>query len=339
MQILLSLLSQFPCRITRSNKVGSDLFEYGGAHYLLVVDYYSKWPCAVQLRSLTSTSVINEMERFFVDFGVPADMVADNGPQYGSVEFRRYCQIKGIRLSTSSPEYPQSNGMAERTVQTVKERLLKMLREGKSLWDALGSIRSTPAAGSLPSPAILLQGRNLRGTLPFSPPALRHQAVDPILVRTQLQENQSTASFQREQPPNARSSILQVGQAVYVCVRRRWIPGTVFQVCPQPASYVVRAFNGRHYRRNRSAINARRSAPVQLLDHAGPTVREPVQLQTTPSVCVSPPVPSTVPAAKPPSPRSPLAATDVGPSQISPDPPPSGGVTRSGRPYLAPPRQ
>jgi len=137
-------------------KVGSDLIEYGGVHYLRLVDYYSKWPCVTPLKSLVSSSVISEMDRYFAEFGIPSELIADNGPQFGCAEFRQYCKSRGIRLSTSSPEYPRSNGFAERTVQIVKERLIdEEFAEGKTLLEALSSKRSTPAAGSLPSPAIL----------------------------------------------------------------------------------------------------------------------------------------------------------------------------------------
>jgi hypothetical protein len=97
-------------------KVAVDLYEIAGVHYLLAVDYYSKWPCAVQLRGITSASVVQELKRFFVDFGFPEQLVSDNGKQFDSAEFRRFCNQYEIRLTTSSPEYPKSNGLAERTV-------------------------------------------------------------------------------------------------------------------------------------------------------------------------------------------------------------------------------
>ena len=84
-----------------------------GVTYLLLVDYYSKWPCVVPLKSLATSSVLGEMDRIFSDFGTPAVMMSDNGPQYGSAQCRAYCKKKGIRHVTSSPEHPQSNGMAE----------------------------------------------------------------------------------------------------------------------------------------------------------------------------------------------------------------------------------
>ena len=335
-------------------KVGTDLFEYSGIHYFLAVDYYSKWPCVAPLKSLTTSSVLAEMDRIFADFGTPSLMVSDNGPQYGSAECRAYCKAKGIRHVTSSPEYPKSNGMAERTVQTVKERLLKMFQEGRTLWDALASIRSTPIGGSLPSPAVLLQGRNLRGTLPFSPPALQPRTVKPEVVKQLLQRQQSTAAFNKARSPDVRSSFLRVGQAVRVHITEKrsskWIPGVISAVCQQPNSYVVRTNDGRLFRRNRVAINAVRES-VTSTAPASQTVRYPPPLQrpASPAHEVSNEQANLVqPAAIPSPPRPPLQPTtpaadlDGSPfhgfssGTISSEPQPDG-TTRSGRPYLAPP--
>jgi len=51
-------------------------------------------------------------------------IVSDNVP-FGSYEFRKCCQKHNIKLKMSSPNYPQSNGLSERAVQTAKQLLKK----------------------------------------------------------------------------------------------------------------------------------------------------------------------------------------------------------------------
>ncbi len=338
-------------------KVGTDLFEYNGAHYLILEDYYSKWPCVAPLKSLVASSVINEMERFFADFGVPSVLVSDNGPQFGCAEFRRFCQSKGIRHTTSSPEYPKSNGLIERMVQTVKERLLKMIQDGRTLWEALAAIRSTPVSSSLPSPSVLLQSRNLRGSLPYAPAALQPRVVNPEVVKKQLQSSQTTASFNQVHPVDARSSSLQIGQQVRVLIKHKWILGKVSSVCPQPNSYIIRTTDGRHFRRNRTAINIDRAE-----GRIPPAERVSIPPQSPPPAplerVIQPPhppqhPPSAVPSLErvtvgstsriqpTPTPRSPTPINDS-PFHGFPDavrPEIERGTTRSGRQYQAAPRR
>jgi transposase InsO family protein len=95
--------------------------------------------------------------------------VSDNGKQFDSAEFRQFCNALNIRSTTSSPEYPRSNGLVERMVQTVKESFIKSQSEGKTLLDTLQVLRSTPLGNGLPTPAVILQRRNLRGGLLLTP--------------------------------------------------------------------------------------------------------------------------------------------------------------------------
>ena len=145
--------------------VGTDLFELDGQEYLLSVDFYSKWVCVEALQETRSIDVIRVLEKQFVDFGCPQRLISDNGPQYGSFEFREFAKRLNFEHVTSRPSYARSNGQSERSVQTVNNSLIKMLSDGKTLAETLIALRSTPVGSGLPSPAVLLEGRNLRSGL------------------------------------------------------------------------------------------------------------------------------------------------------------------------------
>jgi len=66
----------------------------------------------------------------------------DNGPCYKSESFSAFVESWGVVHKTSSPRYPESNGMAERSVKTVKD----LLRKENSLEDVLLAYRATPLA-------------------------------------------------------------------------------------------------------------------------------------------------------------------------------------------------
>ena len=112
--------------------------------------------------STTSYSIINAMKAVFARFGIPELLVSDNGPQYTSQEFNHFAKQYGFTQVTSSPYYPQGNGQAERTVQTVK----RLLKENEDIHLALLNYRSTPFAWCGMSPAELLMGRRIRPALP-----------------------------------------------------------------------------------------------------------------------------------------------------------------------------
>ena len=101
-------------------RVGTDLFEFRGHSYLLVVDYYSRFIEIARLDRTTSEEIILQTKKIFARAGIPEVVVSDNGPQYSSEAYAAFARQFQFEHVTSSPHYPQSNGEAERTVQTVK---------------------------------------------------------------------------------------------------------------------------------------------------------------------------------------------------------------------------
>ena len=100
-------------------KVGVDYFTLAGKDYLLVVDYFSKYPEVLQVNGKTADMTITKMKSIFARHGIPNTVVADNMP-FGSRAFQQFAKEWGFSIVTSSPTYAQSNGLAERNVQTIK---------------------------------------------------------------------------------------------------------------------------------------------------------------------------------------------------------------------------
>ena len=59
----------------------------------------------------------------FSEHRIPEILHSDNGPQYASAQFADFCTSWGITHVTSSPHYPQSNGVAKSCVKSVKHVL------------------------------------------------------------------------------------------------------------------------------------------------------------------------------------------------------------------------
>ena len=64
-------------------------------------------------------------------FGVPHTLISNNGLQFDSKAFRRYCCDLGITNRYSTPAYPQGNGQAEAVNKVIVNRLKKRLDDAK----------------------------------------------------------------------------------------------------------------------------------------------------------------------------------------------------------------
>ena len=99
------------------------------------MDYFSKF-CEISLLADTSSpTIITHMKSMFARHGTPKVGVSDN--QLDTKEFKNFQKEWDFKLTTSSPQYPKFNGMAERTVQTVKKLLKKALANGEDPYLAL----------------------------------------------------------------------------------------------------------------------------------------------------------------------------------------------------------
>ncbi|BHF72626.1 hypothetical protein SprV_0401569400 [Sparganum proliferum] len=176
-----------------------------GGSYLILVDAYSKWPEITPLNPATASATIAFLRRIFSQHGLPEVLVSDNDSQFTSSSFEDFCRPHNIQHLRSPPYHPQSNGQAERYVDTFKRALFKARGEGTTdeIFQAfLFSYRTTPnpASPGGVSPAESLMGRKLRTTF-------------HALVPTGAQSAQILQSLAASSPSEHLSSfvIIEVG--------------------------------------------------------------------------------------------------------------------------------
>ncbi|XP_033113071.1 uncharacterized protein K02A2.6-like [Anneissia japonica] len=146
--------------------VGADLFTYNQQWYLIVADYYSKFPFIRKLKDLRSATITAITKVLFAEQGIPENFICNNGSQFTASEFRSFADEYGFEIVTSSPQYPRGHGFIERHVQTIKKTLIKCKEAGQDPNLALLAIRTTPIKDNSKSPAELLNGRKYKTTLP-----------------------------------------------------------------------------------------------------------------------------------------------------------------------------
>ena len=105
-------------------------------------------------------------------FGVPHVLISDNGLQFDSKMFRKYCGELGIINRYSTPTYPQGNEQAEVVNKVIVSGLKKRLDDAKGEWvkelpHVLWTYRTTP--------------RRSTGETPFSL-TYRAEAVIPLEI-------------------------------------------------------------------------------------------------------------------------------------------------------------
>ena len=144
--------------------------------FLVVVDAHSKWPEVIPAGSTTSSSTIEVLRDLFARFGIPEQIVSDNGAQFVSEDFQAFVKSNGIRHITSAPYHPATNGLAERAVQTFKQAFRSMHQSSRPVKEKLAKFliayRNTPHSTAGVSPTQLLFGRPLRTRLDLVKPNL-----------------------------------------------------------------------------------------------------------------------------------------------------------------------
>ena len=99
------------------------------------MDYFTKWAEVEALAKIQDVDIKKFVWKNIVTrFGVLESLVSDNGLQFDSKTFFKFCSDLGIKNRYSTPAYPQSNGQAEATNKTIVNGLKKMLEGTKGRW-------------------------------------------------------------------------------------------------------------------------------------------------------------------------------------------------------------
>ena len=145
---------------------------FEGKMFLVVVDAHSKWPDVTIMKSTTTGKTIERLEEMFSRYGLPEQLVSDNGAQFVAEEMEAFLKKNGIQHMKSAPYHPSTNGLAQRFVQTLKHSLKASACSFLKLHSFLLTYRNTPHSTTKAAPAELLLKRALRTKLDcVRPPA------------------------------------------------------------------------------------------------------------------------------------------------------------------------
>ena len=138
-----------------------------GFYFLIIIDSKSKFLDAHVSKQLTSARTVELLRKTFCNFGLPDEIVSDNGPCFISKDFKSFVDSNRIKHNLIAPYHPQSNGLAERAIQVFKKLFLKYKTGDMNmkLCRLLYHYRTTLQSTTGHSPAELHLGSLLEQTL------------------------------------------------------------------------------------------------------------------------------------------------------------------------------
>lgn len=108
-------------------KSGIDIVEIGEPRkcVLLGIDYYTRYLYGTILESKASRNVIEAMENWFRESGVPEEIISDNVKEFSSSELSKWCFYNDIGYRKVSVESHGRNRRIERAIRSVREAVVK----------------------------------------------------------------------------------------------------------------------------------------------------------------------------------------------------------------------
>ena len=256
--------------------------------FMVVVDAHSKWP---EVRTMTNTSAEKTTEALrslFSHYGLPEQVVTDNGPQFTSTEFATFTKENGIKHILSSPYHPSSNGQAERFIQTLKCALKASENENKPLQHRLAEFlfeyRSTPHSTTKDSPCNLFLKRSLKTCFHL------------MLPSTQQDVSAKQAEYKLRHDQHSKHRDFTAGSKVLVRVYsgpKKWIPGLILQQLG-PVTYSVEIEPGRMVKRHTDQLR-KQEAPHNVTNTTD-SLDASESISYPPSHVLSPPPLATEPS-------------------------------------------
>ena len=106
-------------------RIHLDFAEVKKEMFLVVMDAYARWPEIIHMQTTTASKTIEALRNLFAAYGLPKEVVSDNGPQFTSGEFETLLKMNAVKHIKTPAYHPASNGLAERLFQNFKRSLAK----------------------------------------------------------------------------------------------------------------------------------------------------------------------------------------------------------------------
>jgi transposase InsO family protein len=110
----------------------------GYTHIFVAVDKFTKWIKVKPTASITAAKAVEFIKEIMCRFGVPNNIITNNGTQFTAREFKDFCADSCIKINYASVSHPQSNGQVARSngmiLQGLKPRIIDRLKFYAGKW-------------------------------------------------------------------------------------------------------------------------------------------------------------------------------------------------------------
>ena len=200
-------LGPFPCT-SKENK-----------YALVMVGYFSKFMVAVALPNAKTKAAGRVFrDEILYKYGVPEQVVSDQGTAFTSGIWAEQMETLGIQHSFAAAEHQQTNGLVERNNGVLVDRLAAFIEETPDVWDAQLSAAVFAINTSVQASTLTVPFQALFGLLPRLPvEALLPQVPDPeagegrdeqmerlrasMAARSQAAQQRQKANYDRRRLP------------------------------------------------------------------------------------------------------------------------------------------
>ncbi|GJZ63031.1 reverse transcriptase domain-containing protein [Tanacetum coccineum] len=172
----------------------------GKVKFLIVaIDYFTKWIEAKAVATITG----NQVKKFVWDnivcrFGLPGEIISDNGKQFRDNPFKDWCEKLCIRQCFASVKHPQANGLVEG--EGIKARLDEKSKDWlEELPHVLWAHRTMIKSSNGETPFSLTYGTEAVIPAEIGMPTLRTAEIDQTKNNEALGINLDLIEERREQ--------------------------------------------------------------------------------------------------------------------------------------------
>lgn len=104
-------------------KIHIDIFTIENTKFLTIVDAFTKFGQAIELKSKNSIDILNALINYFSYYGTPETISSDQGLEFHNHVIDELLQAHKIKIHFTTPNHPESDGIIERFHSTIIEQI------------------------------------------------------------------------------------------------------------------------------------------------------------------------------------------------------------------------